>query len=137
MGVSSRIVGAAHGLQTPARPVRGGASGDGTCGAGPARVVAIGAGHAHSCAITGGGALWCWGDNASGQLGDGTFADRDAPVRVVGEGAADVALGADHTCAVIDGGAYCFGAAEDGRLGVARAEPSPCPLPVEAPAPIM
>lgn len=41
--------------------------------------VAIGARHA--CALDRDGQLWCWGSNIAGQLGDGTYADSDAPVR--------------------------------------------------------
>lgn len=40
------------------------------------------AGHGHSCAVTGGGAAFCWGRNEAGQLGDGTRLDRAAPVPV-------------------------------------------------------
>ena len=41
-------------------------------------------GAAHSCAIGEGGQAWCWGWNASGQLGDATTDDRSAPVAVLG-----------------------------------------------------
>jgi len=49
----------------------------------PARVVA--AGFYFSCALTGEGAAtqaWCWGDNGTGQLGDGTTERRHAPTLV-------------------------------------------------------
>lgn len=36
----------------------------------------------HSFALTGDGAVWAWGSNASGQLGDGTTEQRRTPVRV-------------------------------------------------------
>lgn len=42
----------------------------------------ISAGSSHSCAVTPPGAVYCWGLNASGQLGDGTVTLRNAPVRV-------------------------------------------------------
>jgi alpha-tubulin suppressor-like RCC1 family protein len=42
----------------------------------------ISAGDDHSCAIADDGAIWCWGGNGSGQLGDGTTVSRPAPVRV-------------------------------------------------------
>ncbi len=42
----------------------------------------IAAGSLHTCGLTASGALYCWGDNLLGQLGDGTNTDRLQPVRV-------------------------------------------------------
>ncbi len=40
--------------------------------------------HSYSCCAAGpAGALWCWGANASGQLGDGSLEQADAPVSVL------------------------------------------------------
>jgi hypothetical protein len=36
----------------------------------------------HGCGITLGQVLYCWGENNSGQLGDGTTAGQLVPVRV-------------------------------------------------------
>jgi alpha-tubulin suppressor-like RCC1 family protein len=38
----------------------------------------------HTCGVTTGHQAFCWGDNAAGQLGDGTLTDRPTPVGVVG-----------------------------------------------------
>ena len=42
----------------------------------------VGPGHRHTCAVQDGGALYCWGDNAAGQLGVGDAAPRLVPARV-------------------------------------------------------
>jgi alpha-tubulin suppressor-like RCC1 family protein len=80
---------------------------------------AISSGNAHSCGLTGAGALFCWGNNAKGQIGDGTVAPKPAPTAV---GAAlvwrSVSAGDTHTCAVTTGNvAYCWGDNEYGQLG--------------------
>src|SRR5687768_5352583 len=41
----------------------------------PAPIRSIAAGTSHVCAITTGGAVWCWGGNDWGQLGNGLTAD--------------------------------------------------------------
>ena len=56
------------------------------------RVVQIELGDDCSAAITEDGALWLWGDNTSGKLGDGTTELRLDPVKVM-EGVASVSLG--------------------------------------------
>jgi alpha-tubulin suppressor-like RCC1 family protein len=44
----------------------------------------VSAGTGQSCAVTTDDGVYCWGDNAYGQLGDGTTTDRHAPVPVLG-----------------------------------------------------
>ncbi|MCZ7534734.1 MAG: RCC1 domain-containing protein [Acidimicrobiia bacterium] len=44
----------------------------------------VSAGRYHSCALRASGALWCWGYNGKGQLGDGTTTNRPSPTRVGG-----------------------------------------------------
>ena len=84
----------------------------------------IGAGNAHSCAISERGGLWCWGANGSGQLGDGSLLDRSSPVKVKwasDKGFQAVAMGYAHTCAIDDDGALlCWGDDSFGQLGGGR-----------------
>ncbi len=52
--------------------------------AGTNTFLAIGAGSFHTCAVRSDNALFCWGKNDGGQLGDGTTTDRSTPVGVHG-----------------------------------------------------
>ena len=45
-------------------------------------VTQIAAGSSHSLALTASGTVYAWGDNDSGQLGDGTFTEKFNPVQV-------------------------------------------------------
>ena len=47
-------------------------------------IIAIAAGEGHTCAVTGDGAVKCWGDNEHGQLGLGWFGYSTTPVDVFG-----------------------------------------------------
>jgi alpha-tubulin suppressor-like RCC1 family protein len=90
-----------------------------------AGVIAIEAGDDHTCAVTGQGAVKCWGYNQYGQLGDGTTTSRSVPVSVSGlvGGALSVAAGWGHTCALtVDKSVKCWGNDEYGQLGYGQTE---------------
>jgi alpha-tubulin suppressor-like RCC1 family protein len=84
-------------------------------------VADVTAGGEHTCALTVGGGVQCWGDNGSGQLGSGAATQMETtPVQVVGlaSGATAVATGPGHTCAALDGGGVaCWGSNWAGQLG--------------------
>jgi alpha-tubulin suppressor-like RCC1 family protein len=94
--------------------------------------VAEAAVHDHACARLRDGTLWCWGQNDSGQVGDGTRSDRHEPVHVADD-VATFALGREHSCAVVtDGSVQCWGSNDDGQLGLGnhaarRKRPEPVP----------
>jgi len=76
-------------------------------------------GYTHTCALKQDGTVWCWGDNHSGKLGDGTTTDRYTPVLVQNlSGVVQVTGGYAHTCALKgDGTVWCWGQNYYGQLG--------------------
>ena len=72
---------------------------------GLADVVAIAAGLRHALALTRDGAVWAWGANDAGQVGDGTTVDKLGPVRVIEPGRArSISAGYTHSVAqLVDG----------------------------------
>ena len=82
--------------------------------------MSVSAGGSHTCGVTTGGAAFCWGEDAVGQLGDGTGTTlRTSPTAVVGGVVFQaVSAGFRHTCGVSSGGAaYCWGFNISGQLG--------------------
>jgi alpha-tubulin suppressor-like RCC1 family protein len=93
-----------------------------TAGLNGLTMVRVATGDNHTCGVTSAGGIKCWGHNTRGQLGNGNTADAQLPGDVSGltSGAADIAAGFDHTCAVIAStqGLRCWGSASFGKLGV-------------------
>lgn len=72
----------------------------------------------NGCAVTTTGALWCWGENTGGQVGDGTGIDRTDAVQVITFNVIAVSVGPNHSCAVLQSGEVkCWGFDDYGQLG--------------------
>jgi alpha-tubulin suppressor-like RCC1 family protein/tRNA A-37 threonylcarbamoyl transferase component Bud32 len=89
-----------------------------TAGRGASRFLSIAVGSDFTCALAANGRASCWGENSSGQLGDGSNFDRSAPVAVASGQFTSIAAGGKHACGItVDGDAYCWGSNAFGQLG--------------------
>ena len=83
--------------------------------------VSVSVGNGHSCAITSEGALYCWGNNWDGQLGDGTWENSDSPVEVSSSEtwkSVESSGSARHTCAISNSDElFCWGVNYEGQVG--------------------
>jgi alpha-tubulin suppressor-like RCC1 family protein len=94
----------------------------------PAGFDEITAGENHTCGLEHGtAAIWCWGYNASGQLGLGDVTARAVPTRLpMPARAIAVAAGYNHTCAIAaDRSLWCWGDNTEGQLGRSDAQGAP------------
>ena len=87
--------------------------GDACCPPPATGLTRLAGGEAHTCAIDAAGELLCWGQNGSGQVGDGSTVERLVPTPVAGAEAAvvrQVAAGFRHALGVDGAGvAYAWG----------------------------
>ncbi len=123
------------GVSTPVQVVGSGGTGTLT------GVTQISAGLYHACAVVAGGA-WCWGSDYYGELGDNGASGTEShvPVKVVNVGGApgsalsgvtQVSAGFYYTCAVVSGGADCWGYNDGGQLGNGTTGTGPVGAPVQ------
>lgn len=86
------------------------------------------------------GPLYCWGSGESGQVGSGSFTQRNSvPVPVAEVNGktlrfTHVSVGADgsHVCGIVEGGvAYCWGANADGQLDIGNKKNRAVPAKVD------
>jgi alpha-tubulin suppressor-like RCC1 family protein len=99
----------------------------------------LSAGSLHSLAAKRNGILWAWGDNGSGQLGDGTISGHSSPVQITDPldipDVVVVAAGGLHTFAAgANGEIYSWGSNASGQLGDGTTTGNLIPLPVDTDA---
>ena len=101
----------------------------------------VSAGGNHTCGLTPAGIAYCWGDNSSGQLGNGTTTTSATPAAVSGQLTfATLSAGAQHTCGIttysasapppVGGEMYCWGNNGSGQLGNGTTTSSTTPTAV-------
>jgi len=78
----------------------------------------------HTCGLTVAGTAYCWGDNSTGQLGDGSGQSSSTPLAVSGGRMFGVISAKGYTsCGVSGGAGYCWGWNDLGQLGAGFVTP--------------
>jgi len=97
------------------------------------KATAVAIGWAHACVILSDGKVMCWGDNSTGQLGDGTTTNSTTPIKVKDiSNASALTTGVAHTCVVLsDGTVKCWGTDSFGGGGKIYGFSSLAPIEIE------
>ena len=97
-------------------------------------ITAVSAGGYHSLALDTQGRIWSWGDNASGELGDGSTTQRTTPVVVSSlSGVARISAGWGFSLALTsDRRAWSWGDHSGGQLGTGATADQLVPAPISA-----
>jgi alpha-tubulin suppressor-like RCC1 family protein len=100
----------------------------------PQDIEAISAGGGkYACVVSATSGVWCWGQNTSGQLADGSNVDRLIPVQATSlpSSIKSLSTGSNHSCAVMStGGVKCWGSNANGKLGDGTTNNSNIPVDV-------
>jgi alpha-tubulin suppressor-like RCC1 family protein len=107
----------------------------------------VSAGGDHTCGVTLAGVAYCWGNNSSGQLGNGTLSNSAMPVLVSGAlSFAMISAGKQHTCGItgspttfpaVGGAVHCWGDNSSGQLGNGTTINSAIPVAVSGGSPFL
>ncbi|MFC1482470.1 RCC1 domain-containing protein [Myxococcota bacterium] len=81
--------------------------------------VFVAAGTNHACSVEAASSIWCWGQGANGQIGDGNYFIYNGPSQVIGlSNPIHLGLGDRYTCAVDSiHQAWCWGYNDADQLG--------------------
>lgn len=82
-------------------------------------IIAVAGGYDHSVGLRSDGSVWAWGNNSSGQLGDGTLNRRSIPGRVLGlANVTEISASDQYSMALkSDGTVWAWGNNSSGQLG--------------------
>jgi alpha-tubulin suppressor-like RCC1 family protein len=83
----------------------------------------ISVGQQFSCALSTTGAVYCWGTNGQGELGDGSTSQKNIPGLVSGSNTfSSLHCAYSHCCALTStGSSYCWGENDNNELGISAA----------------
>lgn len=89
-------------------------------------ITQIATGFNHNCALDSDGKIYCWGQNAYGELGNNSTTISNVPVATSmnefgGRRVKQIIAGFFYSCALTtDGSVFCWGTTENGRIGAGQ-----------------